>query len=71
MKVKLPEDVAVDAEVDLCMIDDGYVLQARLNVSLPGVQREAAQAIVDASHLTCPYSKATHGNIEVVTNVVV
>jgi lipoyl-dependent peroxiredoxin len=70
MKVKLPEDVAVDAEVDLCMGNDGYSLQARLNVSLPGVEREAAQAIVDASHLACPYSKATHGNINVVTNLV-
>src|SRR6202046_1757978 len=39
MKVKLPDDAAVDAEVDLCQGDDGYSLQARLNVSLPGVER--------------------------------
>jgi len=69
-KVRLPADVAVDAEVDLCQSDDGYTLQARLNVSLPGLEREVAQAIVDASHLTCPYSKAMHGNIDVVTNLV-
>ncbi len=70
MKVKLPEDAAVDAEVDLCLGDDGYSLQARLNVSLPGVERKVAQTIVDASHHACPYSKATQGNIDVVTNLV-
>jgi osmotically inducible protein OsmC len=69
LKVKLPEDAAVDAEVDLCAGDDGYSLQARLNVSLPGVEREIAQALVDTSHHACPYSKATKGNINVVTNI--
>ena len=69
MKVKLPPDAAIDAEVDLCTGDDGYFLQARFNVSLPGVERGVAQAVVDAAHLTCPYSKATHGNIDVVTNL--
>ena len=69
MKVKLPPDAAIDAEVDLCSGDDGYFLQARFNVSLPGVERGVAQAVVDAAHLTCPYSKATHGNIDVVTNL--
>jgi len=70
MKVRLPDDAAVDAEVDLCLTDDGYALQARLDVSLPGVEREAAQAILDASHHSCPYSKATQGNINVVTNLI-
>ncbi|MBR0666277.1 organic hydroperoxide resistance protein [Roseomonas hellenica] len=65
MKVALPADTAVDAEVDLGMTGDAYLLQARLNVSLPGVPREVAQALVDAAHQTCPYSKATRGNIGV------
>jgi Ohr subfamily peroxiredoxin len=69
-KVRLPEDVAVDAEVDLCSNDDGYFLQGRLNVSLPGLERDVAQSIVDGAHQTCPYSKATRGNIDVQTNVV-
>lgn len=69
MKVRLPEDVAVDAEVDLGTAGGGYFIQARLNVHLPGIDRQVAQGIVDASHLQCPYSKATHGNINVVTNV--
>ena len=70
MKVKLPADPAIDAEVDLCTGADGYSLQARLNVSLPGLDREIAQAIVDGAEQTCPYSKAIRGNIDVTYNLV-
>ncbi len=70
MKVALPADSAVDAEVDLCLDAGEYTLQARLNVSLPGLDRQTAQSLVDAAHQTCPYSKATHGNIDVVTTIV-
>ena len=70
MKVALPSDLAVDAEVDLGTTDGAYFLQARLNVSLPGIEREVAQALVDAAHATCPYSKATRGNIGVEINLV-
>src|SRR5215813_11128129 len=66
MKVKLPPDVAIDAEVDLGTTDGHYFIQARLNVNLPGIDRETAQKLVDAAHLECPYSKATRGNIKVV-----
>lgn len=70
MKVTLPPDLAIDAEVDLCASDGAYFLQARLNVSLPGVEGEVARALVDAAHQTCPYSKATRGNIDVTINLV-
>jgi|SRR5271165_2882572 len=70
-RVQLPPDVAVDAEVDLGTNHGAYHIQARLNVSLPGMARDAAQKLVDGAHLECPYSKATHGNINVTTNVVV
>jgi Ohr subfamily peroxiredoxin len=70
MKVKLPADTAVDPEVDLFAGDDGYFLKARLNVSLPGLEREVAQSILDGAHETCPYSKATRGNIDVAINLV-
>ncbi|QQC66443.1 organic hydroperoxide resistance protein [Paraburkholderia ginsengisoli] len=70
LKVALPADTAVDAEVDLGMTGDAYFLQARLNVSLPGVDREVAQRLADMAHQTCPYSKATRGNIDVVITVV-
>ena len=71
MKVTLPTDVAVDAEIDLCNSGDVYFLRARLNVSVPGLEREVAQAIVDATHgETCAYSNATRGNVEVTLTVV-
>jgi len=71
LKVKLPADVAIDAEIDLCNSGDVYFLRARLNVSLPGLEREVAQAIVDATHeATCAYSNATRGNIDVTVKVV-
>jgi Ohr subfamily peroxiredoxin len=70
MKVRLPADVAVDAEVDLGATNGSYLIQARLNVSLPGIDREIAQKLVDLAHEQCPYSKATHGNINVVTTLV-
>jgi osmotically inducible protein OsmC len=64
-KVVLPSDASIDAEVDLNLDDGGFFLRARLNISLPGVAREVAQALVDEAHQICPYSKATRGNIEV------
>jgi Ohr subfamily peroxiredoxin len=69
-KVKLPTDAAVDAEVDLGVTAGEYFLQARLNVSLPGIDRETAENLVDGAHRRCPYSKALRGNIDVVTNLV-
>ena len=65
LKVALPADTSVNAEVDLGTGDGGYFLQARLNVSLPGVSADVARKIVDAAHQTCPYSKATRGNIDI------
>ncbi|WP_020203961.1 organic hydroperoxide resistance protein [Cupriavidus sp. WS] len=70
MKVALPADLAVDAEVDLVKSGEAYFLQARLNVSLPELEREVAQALADTAHQTCPYSRLTRGNIDVVINVV-
>jgi Ohr subfamily peroxiredoxin len=70
MRVTLPADRAINAEVDLGTVDGAFFLQARLNVSLPGLDRETAQALVNAAHQTCPYSKATRGNIDVVINLI-
>lgn len=69
-KLRLPEATAVDAEVDLGMTDGAYFLQARLNISLPGLDVDVARALVEEAHQTCPYSKATRGNISVELNVV-
>ena len=70
IKVRLPADAAVDAEVDLVSSGSEYLLQARLHVSLPGIDRQTAQNLVDGAHRRCPYSKAVRGNISVETNIV-
>ncbi|MGY4224998.1 osmotically inducible protein OsmC [Bradyrhizobium sp. USDA 4503] len=69
-KVALPADVSVDAEVDLGTTGGAFLLQARLNVSLPSLPREVARTLVDGAHQICPYSKATRGNIDVVINLI-
>ncbi|MDR6390803.1 organic hydroperoxide resistance protein [Paraburkholderia phenoliruptrix] len=70
LRVALPPETAVDAEIDLAMNDSGYFLRARLNVSLPGIERDTAQKLTEMAHQTCPYSKATRGNIDVTIAVV-
>jgi osmotically inducible protein OsmC len=69
-KIKLPADVAIDADVDLHLNDGEYFLSARLNVSIPGIERSIAQGLVEDAKGICPYSKATSGNIAVTYNVV-
>lgn len=69
-KIALPAELFIDAEVDLGTTEGAYFLQARLNVGLPGVERDVAQALVDEAHQTCPYSKLTRGNINVTINLV-
>ena len=64
-KVKLPSDFSVGPEIELWNGEGGYFLKARLNVNLPGVDRDVARSILDGAHQTCPYSKATRGNIDV------
>lgn len=65
LKVAVPADVAVEAEVDLGTTEGDFLLQARLTVSLPGLDRETAEKVVNGAHRICPYSKATRGNIAV------
>lgn len=67
LKLKLPVDTSVNAEVDLCLLDGQYSLQARLSITLPGIDKETAKQITEIAHGTCPYSKATKGNIKVET----
>jgi len=69
-KVTLPQDLAIDAEVDLGPTPGAYGIAVRMNVSLPGMDRAAAQALLDAAHQVCPYSNATRGNIDVAIKLV-
>ena len=70
MKVALPADAAIDAEVDLNLGETGYFLRARLNISLPGLEHDVAKALTDEAHRTCPYSKAIRGNVDVEINLI-
>jgi lipoyl-dependent peroxiredoxin len=70
LNIKLPAETAVDAEVDLVVTDGAYSLQARLNISLPGLDTEVAKALAAEAHNTCPYSKATRGNINMEINII-
>ncbi len=64
-KVAVPADAAIDAEVDIGPIPQGFGIAVRLAVSLPGLDRAVAQDLVDTAHKVCPYSNATRGNIVV------
>ena len=70
MKITLPAELAVDAEVDLGTISDSYGLAVRLNVSMPGVERELGRKLLGAAQQICPYARATQGNIDVTIDVV-
>ena len=69
-KIRLPAGTSVDAEIDLNSDAGDYFLRARLNVSVPGVDPQIAGELLKDAHSICPYSKATHGNINVTTTLV-
>src|SRR5262245_10620442 len=69
-RIALPEDTAIDAEVDLNLDKGGFFLGARLNVNIPGIDKEIAWALIDAAEQICHYSKAIKGNVEVEFNFV-
>ena len=69
-KIKLAGSPEVDAEIDLNNAGGSYFLQARFNVTVPGVDPAVAAELAETAHGICPYSKAVHGNIEVTTTIV-
>jgi len=69
LKVALPADTASEVEIDLCVREGEYFLRARHDISLPGLETAVARALVDLAHQTCPYSKATRGNVDVEINL--
>ena len=70
LKLTVPQDAAIDAEVDLGPTSLGFGIAARLNISLPGMDRAQAEQLVAEAHKVCPYSNATRNNIDVQINVV-
>ena len=69
-KIALPADTSIDATVGIGQIPAGFGIEVQMNISIPGMDKEAAQALVDKAHQVCPYSNATRGNIEVTLTVV-
>lgn len=66
LKMKIPDDVAVTAKVGIGPRSaGGFGITTDLTVSLPGIEREQAEKLVDAAHQICPYSNATRGNVDV------
>ena len=69
-KVALPADTSIAADVGIGPIPNGFGIEVTLNVSVPGMPREQAEALVQKAHIVCPYSNATRGNIDVTLHVV-
>jgi osmotically inducible protein OsmC len=57
--------LSVTAHVTLGSVGARYGLAVMLDVSIPDLPRDQAQALVEQAHAVCPYSNATRGNIEV------
>ena len=64
LEITLPAGLAVDAEVDLCTTGGTSFLRARFLIRMPGLERDVADTLVDVARHTCPYSRATRGNID-------
>jgi osmotically inducible protein OsmC len=64
-KIALHGDISIDSEVGIGPVPTGFGIQVAMRISIPGLERDAAQALVAAAHQVCPYSNATRGNIQV------
>jgi osmotically inducible protein OsmC len=64
-KIAIPADASVESTVGIGAIPSGFGIEAELHVSLPGLPRDEAEALVEKAHVVCPYSNATRGNIDV------
>ncbi|RRR27005.1 Ohr family peroxiredoxin, partial [Schaalia georgiae] len=69
-KVKLPADTQIDGSVGIGAIPTGFGIEVELKISLPGLEKDIAQSLVDKAHIVCPYSNATRGNIDVTLTLV-
>jgi osmotically inducible protein OsmC len=64
-KVVLPGATRVTGSVGIGAIPTGFGIEVELQIAVPGLARETAQALVDKAHIVCPYSNATRNNIDV------
>lgn len=68
-KIAVPANAAIDAEVDIGPIPQGFGIAVRMTIHLPGMDRAVAEDLVNTAHQVCPYSNATRGNIPVTLTV--
>jgi len=69
-KITLPNETTVAAVVGIGPIPTGFAITVDLSVTIPGMEKAAAQTLVEAAHVVCPYSNATRGNVAVTLAVV-
>lgn len=69
-KIAIPKEANVQGNVGIGQVPTGFAIEVELKISLPGIDRAAAQALVDKAHIVCPYSNATRGNIDVTLTIV-
>lgn len=68
---KVPTEASVTSTVGIGPRSaGGFGLDIELAVSLPGLARADAEALVEKAHQVCPYSNATRGNVDVRLSVV-
>ncbi len=68
-KISLPQDVSIAGNVGIGPIPGGFGIEVELNISIPGMEKSAAENLVQKAHQVCPYSNATRGNIDVKLNI--
>jgi lipoyl-dependent peroxiredoxin len=69
-KIALPADTSIEGTVGIGQIPNGFGIEVALKISIPGMERAAAEALVHKAHQVCPYSNATRNNIDVTLTVV-
>ncbi len=69
-KIAIPADVSVDGSVGIGAIPTGFGIEVELKISLPGLERAAAEALIAKAHIVCPYSNATRNNIDITLTLV-
>ena len=64
-KLPMPADTSVEGVVGIGQIPQGFGIEVELRISLPGMNDEQAEQLIERAHQGCPYSNATRGNIDV------
>jgi Ohr subfamily peroxiredoxin len=64
-KIAIPADTSIDADVGIGPLGNGFGIEVKMTITIPGMERSVAEKVVAAAHEVCPYSNATRGNIDV------